>query len=87
MKELLLPPVAVRTGLQTFAALLVARDKGSTLPIFTQSHLIPIQVRSSSKVLKVVRIHTLSLVVLLIEWAPFCLEVKHVEIEVWLLLR
>lgn len=30
------------------------------------------------------RVYTLGFVMFLVEWAPLCLEVKHVEVEIWL---
>jgi hypothetical protein len=52
------------------------------LPIFTDLNFIPEEVWPSSKVLKVMCIYTLSFVVLVVEGAPFCFEVKDKEIEV-----
>ena len=68
--------------LQSLAALCIASDESATLPIFAKSDLVSKEVRSASKVLKVVSVDTLRLVVVLIERAPFSFEVKHEEVEI-----
>lgn len=82
MEELLFPAVAHLAMLEAFAALFVAGDESTALPILTQIDLVAEQVWAASEILEVVGVHALSLVVLLIEWAPLRLEVEHVVVKV-----
>ena len=82
MEELLLPTMALTAPLQALATFFVARDEGATLPVLAQVDVIGEQVGPSAEILKVVRVHALSLVVVVVKWTPLCLEVEHVEVEV-----
>lgn len=74
--------MTVAAGLQALAAFIVGSDESSALPILADLHLITKEVRTTAEVLKVVRIHALSLIVFVVERTPFCLEEKDKEIEV-----
>lgn len=79
---LLFPAMAEPASLQALAPFRVAGDKGAALPVFAKLHLVVKEIGSAAKVLKIVRIDTLGLVVLVVEGAPLSLEVEHVEVEV-----
>jgi len=84
VKLLLLPSVTVRTGLQPLAALFVARDKGSALPVFTKLDFVLEEVGATAEILEIVGVDALGLVVIMVEGAPLCFEVKLVKVEVLL---
>jgi len=84
MKQLLFPPVTVAAGLESLTAFLVAGDERAALPVFTQGHLVGEQIWSATEILEIMSVYTLCFVMFLVEWAPLCLEVKHVEVKIWL---
>ena len=84
MELLLLPAMTVLALVEPLAALLIAGDKGATLPVLTEFNLVVKQVRSPPEVLEIVCVDTLGLVMLMVEGTPLCLEVEHVEVEVTL---
>jgi hypothetical protein len=71
---------------QSFTPLLIAGDKGPTLPVFTQLHIIFKQIRLSSEILEIVGIETLGFVMIVVEWAPLCFEIKDIEIKILILI-
>lgn len=81
---MLLPAVTRLTTGLIRAAFMIFGDESARLPVRTNVlAVIGENVRLSSKVLPVVSIDTLSLIVLFIEWAPFCLKVKHIKISIF----
>jgi hypothetical protein len=82
---LLLPPMTVRTCVQSLASFLVASDESATLPILTELSFIAEEVRLASKVLEVMRIHALSFVVVVVEGAPLSLEEENIKFIVLIL--
>lgn len=65
-------------------AFFVARDERAALPVLTQGHLVGEQIWSAAEILEIMSVYTLRFVMFLVEWAPLSLEVKHVEVEIWL---
>lgn len=82
VKLLLLPAVAMLAALEALAPLLVAGDEGAALPVLAQLDLVSEEVRAPAEVLKVVCVHTLRLVVLMVERTPLRLEEEHVKVKV-----
>lgn len=63
------------------AALLILTYKSTSLPILTENPRVIVEyIRLSSEILPVMCIIALSLVVFLVEWTPFCLEIEHVKV-------
>ncbi len=85
MKLLFLPSVAIVTSLQSLAALFVASDKGTTLPIFTKLGVIFKEIWLTPEILEVMRIDALCFVMLMIVGAPLSLEIEDVEVEILIL--
>lgn len=52
-------------------------------PIIALASVVLEQVRLSSEVLPIVGVHTISLVVILTEWAPFGFEKEHIEVGIF----
>lgn len=69
-------------GLQASAALIVARDECTGLPILAKLNFVAKQIWSPSKVLKIVSVYALRLVVVVVEGAPLGFEIKDVEVEI-----
>ena len=82
---LLLPSMRVGTARLVRAPFDVLGDECPWLPVVAYlMALIFVDVGFPSEILPIVRINTLGFVVLLIEGAPLCLEVEHVEVTVLL---
>jgi hypothetical protein len=79
---LFLPSMAVATALESLATFVVGRNESPALPVLTDLDFITEQIRSSSEVLEIMRVDALGLVVLVVKRTPFCLEEKHVKVEV-----
>ena len=82
---LFLPPVATLASCHLFTPLVVFGYEGAWSPAL--ANLIAViteDVWLTSEVLIIVSVHTLSFVVFFVKWAPFCFEVEHVEIWVFL---
>ena len=78
---LLLPAMSILASCLVGAPLMILGDECPRLPVVTcLSALVVENIWLSSEILPVVSVDTLGLVMLLIEWAPFSLKVKHVEI-------
>ena len=72
------------TSLKILAPFFVACYKSSWLPVFTKAYIITKQVWTSSKILKIVGIHTLSFIMFVIKRTPLSFEVKHIKVEILL---
>ena len=76
--------MTILAALQFEAALLVASDERTWLPVLTELNIVFKKVGSPSEVLVVVSIKALSLVVVMIEGTPLRLEIRDEELEVGL---
>jgi len=84
MVHLLLPAVALCTEGLKDAPLIVVADESACLPVSADlTRVVVEKVRLASEVLPVMSVLALGLVVVLVlEWTPFGLEVKHIELGV-----
>jgi hypothetical protein len=82
MKLLLFPSMTVSTLFKSLTSFLITCNKGATLPILAQFSLIFEKIWFSSKVLEVVRVHTLGFVVLMIVRTPFGFEKEDVKVKI-----
>jgi hypothetical protein len=82
MELLLFPSVTECANLKTFAAFFITCNKSTALPILTKFSIIPEEIRLSSEILKIVRIYTLSFIMIVIKRAPFCFEEKNVKVKI-----
>ena len=85
VKLLLLPSMTKRTLFKPLATLFVTSNKGAALPVLAKFRLIPKEVRLSTEILKIMRVYTLRLVMLVVVRAPLSFKVKHVEVKVLVL--
>lgn len=78
---LLFPTMTLQASVLVWTAIFVVIDKLTRAPIRTLIFMVVVKLRLPPEVLPVVRKDTLvSLVIVLVVWAPNSLEVKHVEI-------
>ena len=84
--ELFLPAVGLVASRLVNASFLIFAYERPCLPVLAhfRVRVVGKDVRFSSEVLPIVRVIALRLVVLLVEWAPLCLEVVHVEVHIFL---
>ena len=76
MELFLLPSMTASTSPLPSAAFLVSHYKCSTFPILAHAVIIQKQIWFASKILPVMRIYTLSLVVLMSKWTPSRFKIK-----------
>lgn len=83
MVDLLFPSVTSGAVSLQRTSLVVLTDEATCLPILTEfSGIVIKQVGLATEVMPVVSIDTLSFVVGLDVWAPFCLKVVHEEVQI-----
>ena len=80
---LLLPAMTMNSVLHVVATFRIFGDVPGRPPIIALASVVLEQVRLPSEVLPVVGVHTISLVVILAERAPFGLEKEHIEIGIF----
>ena len=88
MVNLFLPAMAVSAKGLHCAPFVVISDESSYFPALAQSSAIVVkQMWLAAKILPVVSVDAVCFVMILVlEWTPLCLEVKHVELGVLLVL-
>lgn len=82
MELLFLPTMAERTSFQAFAALFVASDEGTGLPIFAELGVVSEEVGFTPEVLEIMCVNALCLVMLMVVGTPLSLEVEYVKVVV-----
>ena len=82
MKLLFFPTMTVRALFKSLASFLVTSNEGTALPIFTKFCVVFKQIRLPSEILEVVCINTLSFIMIMIEWAPFCFKVEDEKVVI-----
>ena len=80
---LLFPSVAALAACLILAAFMIFGNESTGFPILADFLARIIEdIRLSSKILPIVSIYALCLIMLLVERAPLCLEIEHIEVSI-----